>query len=376
MCTISKLDKLIERSNIIHNYTYDYNLAKFTDFKSKNEFICKEHGIFKQSWEKHIYRKQGCRKCGLIKQAIRQTKDKDQFILDAIKTHGDTYILDEINYIKSNLNITPICKIHGIFNITANSFLMGHGCNKCGIEKRASVSRHVQSFFIKRAIKKHKGFYLYDLVEYVNSNTKVKIRCPLHGIFEQAPSNHVAGQSCPICATKRVGIEQRQTKNEFIIKAIKKHGDINDYDLVDYQGNKIPVNIKCKKHDFIYKARPDNHLAGTGCPICKQSKGEKEIYDFLISNKIDFIKEYRIENSPYRYDFYLPTFNLLIEYDGSQHFRMSDHFGGEVGFIETLKRDKEKNELAKNKKINLLRIAYFNIKNIGSIISKKLKLTP
>lgn len=374
MCIISKINNLIERSNIIHNYTYDYSLAKFTDFKSKNEFICKEHGIFKQSWGKHIYRKQGCRKCGYEKNSIKRAKTNEQFIIDIKKLYGDTYILDKIIYTKSNIKITPICKIHGEFSVLANSFLMGHACPKCGIERRASVSRHAQSFFIKRAIKKHNGFYLYDLVDYVNANTKVKIRCPLHGIFEQAPTNHTAGQCCPVCATKRVGVEQRQTKEEFIVKAIKVHGDRNDYSLVDYQGNKTPVDIKCILHNAIYTCRPDNHLAGSGCPICNSSRGENKIASILNEFEINFIREYKIEGHRYRYDFYIKDHNLLIEYDGPQHFRPVECFGGEQGFIKTLHRDKEKNELAKKNKIKLLRINYINFTKIKSILLKYLKL--
>ena len=374
MCKISKLNSLIKRAIEIHGDKYDYSLATFKDYKTKTTFICKIHGPFEQTWGKHIYRKQGCRKCGYEKVLIKLTKTNEQFIIDIKKLYGDTYILDEVTYTKSNVKVTPICKIHGKFSVLANSFLMGHGCPKCGIEKRASTTRHVKSFFIKRATKKHNGFYIYDLVDYINSSTKVKIICPLHGIFEQAPSNHVAGQCCPICATKRVGTEQRQTKEEFVEKSIKVHGYRNDYSLVDYQGNKVPVDIRCIEHDFVFKCRPDNHLAGSGCPICNSSRGENKITSILNKYDIKFIKEYKIDGHKYRYDFYLPDLNLLIEYDGPQHFRPVEAFGGEIGFEKTLHRDHMKNKLAKENKIKLLRIIYLDFKKIESTLIKKLKL--
>ena len=373
MCGISKLNSLIKRAIEIHGDKYYYSLATFKDYKTRTTFICKIHGPFEQTWEKHIGRKRGCKKCGYIKTGMLLTKNKNDLISDIRKVHGDKFPLDDIDYVKSSVKITLTCKIHDEFSITPNALLKGHGCPKCGIEKRSSATRHAKSFFIKRATKKHKGFYIYDLVDYINSNTKVKIICPLHGVFEQAPSNHVAGQCCPICATKRVGVEQRQTKEEFVEKSIKVHGYRNDYSLVDYQGNKIHVDIRCIKHNYIYKCRPDNHLKGSGCPLCNESKGENKVAEILDKYNLKHIREYVITGR-YRYDFYLPDHNLLIEYDGQLHFIAVDFFGGQETLIKTKFRDKEKDELARKNKIKLLRIGYFNFHNIETIITKTLKL--
>jgi len=53
--------------------------------------------------------------------------------------------------------------------------------------------------FIKKANKIHGGEYDYSLVDYVNSSSKVKIRCLIHGDFEQRPNAHLSGRGCTKC---------------------------------------------------------------------------------------------------------------------------------------------------------------------------------
>ena len=50
-----------------------------------------------------------------------------------------------------------------------------------------------------KANKIHNNFYDYSLVDYKNAKTKIKIICPLHGVFEQTPDNHLSGKGCSKC---------------------------------------------------------------------------------------------------------------------------------------------------------------------------------
>lgn len=59
-----------------------------------------------------------------------------------------------------------------------------------------------------------------------------------------------------------------------------------------------------------------------------------------------------------RFDFYLPDYNICIEYDGKQHFESIDWFGGKNSFLENQIRDKIKNEWCVENNINLIRISY------------------
>lgn len=100
------------------------------------------------------------------------------------------------------------------------------------------------------------------------------------------------------------------------------------------------------------------------------------ISKLLTEKEIEYIAEYSIciDGRRYRFDFYLPKYNLFIEYDGEQHYHTARYFGAdeeknELEFIKTQTYDKIKNKYCKDNNINLLRIPYWEKKNIETIIS-------
>lgn len=123
--------------------------------------------------------------------------------------------------------------------------------------------------FITKAREVHGDKYDYSKVEYVNSQTKVCIVCPIHGPFWQTPYSHLSGCGCSACYSDNRGKNRkdRMTTEEFIKKAREIHGDTYSYDKTIYKNSKTPVIITCKIHgDF--KQLPNNHLKGHGCKIC------------------------------------------------------------------------------------------------------------
>jgi very-short-patch-repair endonuclease len=65
-----------------------------------------------------------------------------------------------------------------------------------------------------------------------------------------------------------------------------------------------------------------------------------------------------ISSSKLRFDFYLPDYNICIEYDGKQHFESVEYFGGDIEFEKVKIRDNIKNEWCKVNDIKLLRFNY------------------
>jgi very-short-patch-repair endonuclease len=63
-------------------------------------------------------------------------------------------------------------------------------------------------------------------------------------------------------------------------------------------------------------------------------------------------------NSEAFFDFYLPDYNILIEYDGRQHFESVDLFGGQEGFERRKLNDEIKNKYCIKNGIHLLRISH------------------
>jgi very-short-patch-repair endonuclease len=79
------------------------------------------------------------------------------------------------------------------------------------------------------------------------------------------------------------------------------------------------------------------------------------------------------KNWKLRYDFHLPEENLLIEFDGKQHFEANSFFGGEEALAKLQKSDKLKNDYASDNGIRLLRIRYDRIDDIPSILDDALR---
>jgi len=115
---------------------------------------------------------------------------------------------------------------------------------------------------------------------------------------------------------------------------------------------------------FQFQQKPHTHLKGSGCPYCgNNSKGESKIKRILDANKIDYISQKYFNNCKgikrkLPFDFYLPKQNILIEYDGVQHFRPVDIFGGQIGFEKTKTNDTIKNKYSLDNGIKLFRIKY------------------
>lgn len=137
-----------------------------------------------------------------------------------------------------------------------------HVNSKCGCPMCANNQQCNTSDFIEKAQSVHGNEYDYSKVNYVNNKTNVIITCKLHGDFEQSPSNHLSGKGCPRCANN-----VRLSNQEFIMKAKQVHGNKYDYGRVNYLGNRVEVDIICKDHG-IFKQKPYSHLAGNGCPRC------------------------------------------------------------------------------------------------------------
>jgi formylmethanofuran dehydrogenase subunit E len=244
-------------------------------------------------------------------------------------------------------------------------------------------SKSTQEQFINKANLKHNNYYDYSLVKYISAKIKVKIICPKHGEFEQQPSNHLFGQRCIKCMGDNVRESIKIKINEWINRFRKIHGNKYDYSLVkEFKGNSINSNIIiiCPKHGEFLQT-PQNHLKNN-CPYCNISKGEDEIEKFLIKNKINYKREHKFKdclnpksNRLLPFDFYLPDYNLCIEYQGEQHFKITKFFEKRAGGLEGLKyRDKIKKQYCLENNIGLLEILYTDFDKIKLILNEKFKL--
>jgi hypothetical protein len=210
-----------------------------------------------------------------------------------------------------------------------------------------------------------------------------------------------SGKDCPYCAK----LLPTEDYNLLICNPIlceEWNYDKNIRSPKDYMPNShISVFWKCTKCNYEWKAKIQDRNNGSGCPKCNNSKGEQRISKYLIQNGFIEItqKDYdnlnhvhKISNNYYipqktfndlmglnngllSYDFYLPKYNLLIEYQGEQHEKYIECFHkAKKGFEKQQEHDKRKREYAQKHNIKLLEIWYWDFDNIESILQKELNL--
>ena len=337
-------ESFIKKANKIHNFEFDYSLVEYKNSYTKIKIICHNHGIFEQQPASHL-RGQKCLKCVNEK----QTLNNFSFIEKAKTIHGDKYDYSLVDYKLNKIKIKIICPIHGEFEQKPSNHLFGNGCLMCSNDDRKNTN------YIDKCKIKFSNKYDYSLVNYKNNRLKVNIICPTHGNFEQTLKDHLNGDGCPYCSGKKMNTEL------FIKNSIIKHNNFFDYSLVEYKGCFKKIKIICPIHG-IFEQKPSIHLFGSGCPICKASKGEKEIISFLNENRIFFIHQKKFEDckniNELIFDFFIPYKNLCIEFNGIQHYKIFEYFGGEKAFELNKKRDGIKKEYCKNKKIKFRIVTY------------------
>ncbi len=117
----------------------------------------------------------------------------------------------------------------------------------------------------------HNYKYNYSKVIYKSTHVKVKIICPVHGLFEQTPAIHKLSTGCPCCANLAGRLKISSSGEQFVEKSRKVHRELYDYSLVHYVNCKTLVKIICTKHG-IFQQSPNKHLAGHGCILCGKEK--------------------------------------------------------------------------------------------------------
>ncbi len=260
--------------NKVHKYKYDYSLVNYKSTHEKVKIICKKHGEFLKSPNDHK-NGSGCPKC------LERTAQKLS-LSDVIKqfkeVHGDRYDYSKVIYINTNSKVEIICSKHGSFYKKPSKHKLGAGCPDCKKIEHGNKLRLSTEDVIKQFKEVHGDKFDYSLVDYKTTHTKVKIICSVHGEFEQSPSAHKNGFGCAKCAGKG------QLSTEEVIKQFREiHGNKYDYSLVDYTKHENKLKIICPEHGE-FEQSASSHKAGSGCPVCggtQQLNTERAIEKFI-----------------------------------------------------------------------------------------------
>lgn len=123
-------EEFIKRAQEVHGDRYDYSMVEYVNNQTKVCIICREHGEFWQSPQKHLVG-QGCEKCFRESLKKRFALGKERFIEKANAIHRGFYDYSEVEYVNGHTKAKIICPIHGVFEQDPASHLQGHGCPFC-----------------------------------------------------------------------------------------------------------------------------------------------------------------------------------------------------------------------------------------------------
>lgn len=159
-----------------------------------------------------------------------------------------------------------------------------------------STKKPTQQQFLDRCISTHGTKFDYSMAKYVNSVTKVTIKCNIcNHVWQVTPNNFLNNYTksgCPECKRiKQIGRDNKST-DEIIGEIKLAHGDRLLYDRLVYTNCNTKVVVGCKIHGYFEKW-PNDLKNGSGCPRCSGSKVIPEEFFKEMSKKhtnFDFSK--------------------------------------------------------------------------------------
>lgn len=299
-------------------------------------------------------------------------KTQEEFENEIKELVGDEYtVLGE--YKNTDTKIL-IChnKCGHEYKVIPDSFLHGNRCPGCKRKTLSEKNKKSHKEFKKEALNilgdeykvlgKYKEARKRILIQHKECEHKYSVR----------PSMILDGWGkCPICYTPYKLNTETFTKRVSIITDDK-------YTVMgEYENNNTKIEIKHNECGNFYMVIPRAFLIGNRCPACnhKKSKGEKEIERFSKNNNLNFNTEVTFDgcndSKSLFFDFKYTNGEdiVLAEFDGKQHYKAIDYFGGKENWKKQIIRDHIKDKFALSNNIPLLRVNYMDRDN-GVLIDK------
>lgn len=316
---------------------------------------CKIHNITWLAPPTNILRGCGCYICG-----NNMKKKHEQYIQEVAIINPFIDVIGE--YINSREPIKHRCKIDDhTWLVAPYVILRGDGCPKCAGNAKKTTYDYINEL-------KNINCDIEVVDEYINANTPILHRCKIDGnVWSAAPANILSGRGCPECKFRILANTFMKTHEEYVNELNIYNPDIEVVEK--YLGASIPILHRCKKDGYMWKIAPSNALIGQGCPQCHESNGERRVRQWLEKNHLEYVYQKTFVDCKHTktlpFDFYLPKYDVCIEYDGEQHYEPVDFAGkgqewANNKFLITKQHDDIKTQYCKNNDIHLLRIPYYS----------------
>lgn len=289
-------------------------------------------------------------------------------------------ILITTQYTNSDAKVRCICKDCGYewdaipYNLSA-----GKNCKMCYFKRSSEKKMMPPDVFVEKL--KERNIDVQLVGEYKGMCRKTDFKCLIHGeTFSMTPTHLLGGETgCQKCLYIKTHDNRIKTHDQYV-EDLRK---INKYITVigRYDGAKNPIEVQCNVCGEIWNPEASSLLCGCGCPHCARSRGERMIKQYLEDHHIRFIQQKKFSDLrgdssrplPLSYDFYLPTYNLLIEFQGRFHDGTALYVEQDLYFGNQQNRDKKKKKYAEDKGYHFLEIWYYDMKNLNNILDEYLQ---
>lgn len=208
---------------------------------------------------------------------------------------------------------------------TGAAHLRGQGCPhaECFGQKISESKTFDKSEVIEKCKQIHNNKYDYSLTDWKKLTDKVKIICPIHGMFEQRMFYHYRGQGCIKCGYESMSSNNMDTKESFVEKMTEKYGDSLDFTDTKYTSSYEPVTIRCKIHNHSFDCIPNAALSKRRINICPKcihdanNSGTSNVENILFEEFKEFFEQSnRTVLSGKELDLYSEKHKLAIEVNG------------------------------------------------------------
>ena len=337
-------------------------LEQYKGNKTKIKVRCKIDGYEWNTRPNDLITGYGCPKCA------GRNKTTEDFKQELEKINNNIEVIGE--YVNNRTKIKCRCKIDGHeFEKIPSNLLQGQGCPKCV----GKIRNKTTEYFINEL--KQINDNIEVLGEYKGVDIRIKVKCIKDDYeWETTPHSLLSGTGCPKCSgVKRKNTEEFKQEIKLINNDIKILGE--------YVNSSTKIKCKCKVDGYEWSVTPSHLLNGVGCPKCNESKGEKRVAKYLDSRNIEYERQYKFNDCRSKnklpFDFYIPSKNIAIEYDGEDHymiiFRSKNNTYERAfnKFVGTKVRDTIKTKYCKDNNIKLIRIPYWDFDRIEEILKEE-----
>lgn len=204
------------------------------------------------------------------------------------------------------------------------------------------------------------------LGQYKSQHDRIDVKCRFcNRIWSSTPYYLYRKYGCDKCKRKQKGIASRKSQKTFVAEVEAAHDGCISV-VGTYITGKSRIKAKCLQCDCEWNPVAQR-LLHRGCPSCISSKGERRIKKFLLENQVSFKEQFGFDDfrastgCKYRFDFAVfknEILSHLIEYDGQQHFKPIQIWGGIKRYKKQIEIDQLKNRYCETNNIRLIRIPY------------------